>query len=106
MHRFLSGSHARKAAALCVAVVGFVLLYETRMLDSQTRGLAGVFGAEQEPEPGARLPFSATAYCKGTTTASGVRVRLAWPPPILRSCPSAASFKSPLATASTAASTP
>jgi 3D (Asp-Asp-Asp) domain-containing protein len=25
--------------------------------------------------PGARLPFSATAYCKGTTTASGVGVR-------------------------------
>ena len=34
-----------------------------------------VFRSEQEPEPGARLPFSATAYCKGTTTASGVRVR-------------------------------
>jgi 3D (Asp-Asp-Asp) domain-containing protein len=27
------------------------------------------------PKPGARLPFSATAYCKGTTTASGVAVR-------------------------------
>ena len=75
MHRFLSGSHARKAAALCVAVVGFVLLYETRMLDSQRAAWQAVFGAEQEPEPGARLPFSATAYCKGTTTASGVRVR-------------------------------
>ena len=75
MHRFLSGSHARKAAALCVAVVGFVLLYETRMLDSQRLAWQAVFGAEQEPEPGARLPFSATAYCKGTTTASGVRVR-------------------------------
>ena len=75
MHRFLSGSHTRKAAALCVAVVGFVLLYETRMLDSQHAAWQTVFGSEQEPEPGARLPFSATAYCKGTTTASGVRVR-------------------------------
>jgi 3D (Asp-Asp-Asp) domain-containing protein len=55
--------------------VGFVLLYETRMLDSQRAAWQAVFGAEQEPEPGARLPFSATAYCKGTTTASGVRVR-------------------------------
>jgi 3D (Asp-Asp-Asp) domain-containing protein len=27
------------------------------------------------PAPGARLLFSATAYCKGTTTASGVNVR-------------------------------
>ena len=31
------------------------------------------FGAE--PEPGAKLAFTATAYCKGTTTASGVAVR-------------------------------
>ena len=75
MHRFLSGSRTRKAAASCVAVVGFVLLYETRMLDSQHAAWQAVFGSEQEPEPGARLPFSATAYCKGTTTASGVRVR-------------------------------
>ena len=75
MHRFLSGSHTRKAAALCVAVVGFVLLYETRILDSQHTAWQAVFGSEQAPEAGARLPFSATAYCKGTTTASGVRVR-------------------------------
>ena len=27
------------------------------------------------PAPGARLRFTATAYCKGTTTASGVNVR-------------------------------
>jgi 3D (Asp-Asp-Asp) domain-containing protein len=31
--------------------------------------------ADGSPLPGARLPFSATAYCKGTTTASGVGVR-------------------------------
>jgi 3D (Asp-Asp-Asp) domain-containing protein len=75
MHRFLSGSHTRKAVAMCVAVVGFVWLYETRILDSQHAAWQAVFRSEQEPEPGARLPFSATAYCKGTTTASGVRVR-------------------------------
>jgi 3D (Asp-Asp-Asp) domain-containing protein len=28
-----------------------------------------------EPEPGVKLVFNATAYCKGTTTASGVAVR-------------------------------
>lgn len=30
---------------------------------------------DTEPEPGAKLTFSATAYCKGTTTASGIAVR-------------------------------
>jgi 3D (Asp-Asp-Asp) domain-containing protein len=28
-----------------------------------------------EPEPGVKLAFTATAYCKGTTTASGIAVR-------------------------------
>ena len=51
------------------------MLYETRILDSQSAAWQAVFGSKQEPEPGGRLPFSATAYCKGTTTASGVRVR-------------------------------
>ena len=45
------------------------------MFDSQNAAWQAVFGATNEPEPGARLKFSATAYCKGTTTASGVRVR-------------------------------
>ena len=36
-------------------------------------GAAGWFG--REPEPGVKLVFTATAYCKGTTTASGVAVR-------------------------------
>jgi 3D (Asp-Asp-Asp) domain-containing protein len=57
---------------LC-AVVGFVLLYEATTSDSR-------YAAQQAlarettamPSPGARLQFSATAYCKGTTTASGV----------------------------------
>jgi 3D (Asp-Asp-Asp) domain-containing protein len=75
MHRLLSGSHVRRVAALCAAIVGFVWLYETRILDSQHAAWQAVLGSEREPEPGARLPFKATAYCKGTTTASGVRVR-------------------------------
>lgn len=29
----------------------------------------------REPEPGGKLAFTATAYCKGTTTAAGVAVR-------------------------------
>src|SRR5918993_3329693 len=76
MHRLLSGSRARKLLVLLGAVVLFVSLYETRMLDSQRAAWQSVFGADRTPpEPGARLRFSATAYCKGTTTASGVRVR-------------------------------
>jgi len=62
-------------AALLVAVSGFVLMYETRMLDSQAAALETMFGKARSPEPGARIGFSATAYCKGSTTASGVRVR-------------------------------
>src|SRR5262245_44422300 len=75
MHRLLSGSRIRKAAALLVAVGVFVSAYETRMLDSQTTALEAAVGKERAPKPGTPLGFSATAYCKGTTTASGVRVR-------------------------------
>jgi 3D (Asp-Asp-Asp) domain-containing protein len=54
-------------------MAGFVLLYETRILDSQAT--AWMFGEDRTTGPGSRLQFAATAYCKGTTTASGVRVR-------------------------------
>lgn len=57
---------------LVVAVVAFVLFYEARSLDSQD--VAWMFG-DDTPGPGLQLKFSATAYCKGTTTASGARVR-------------------------------
>jgi 3D (Asp-Asp-Asp) domain-containing protein len=72
-YRVISRSHWSKAVALCVAVAGFVLLYETRMLDSQAT--KWMFGDKGTTGPGSRLQFAATAYCKGTTTASGVRVR-------------------------------
>ena len=70
----LSCSIWRKVAVLVVAIVGFVFLYETRMLDSQYLTLRAVVG-ESQPPPGSTLDFKATAYCKGTTTASGVGVR-------------------------------
>ena len=75
MHRFLSGSGTRKAAAMVAAMLTFVLLYEARIFDSHHAAWQAVFGASDAPTPGARLSFKATAYCKGTTTASGVRVR-------------------------------
>ena len=70
--RIISRSIWRKLAVLVVAIVGFVLLYETRMLD--TTGLTSIM-VDGSPSPGSQLPFNATAYCKGTTTASGVGVR-------------------------------
>lgn len=67
-------STRRKVVVLVIAVVGFVFMYEARMFDSrnalwQSMMLGG------SPRPGSQVPFSATAYCKGTTTASGVEVR-------------------------------
>ena len=60
---------------MLVAVVGFVWMYEARIFDSRSTAWQAVFGSEELPQAGRRLPFSATAYCKGTTTASGVKVR-------------------------------
>jgi 3D (Asp-Asp-Asp) domain-containing protein len=70
--RVISGSLWRKLLALVIAITGFVFLYETRMFDSTA--LQSLIG-DREPAAGSRLPFSATAYCKGQTTASGVGVR-------------------------------
>jgi len=56
---------------MLAAAVLFVLLYQATAIDSRTVGFrrGAVLAA------GARTRFVATAYCKGTTTASGVRVR-------------------------------
>jgi 3D (Asp-Asp-Asp) domain-containing protein len=61
--------------ALLGAVVVFVLLYETRILDSQYAAWQAMLSDSGRPGPGSQLQFSATAYCKGETTASGVAVR-------------------------------
>jgi 3D (Asp-Asp-Asp) domain-containing protein len=71
--QILSNSLWRKGLALFIAMVGFVLLYETRIFDS--RYAARILSDGGPPPPGSRLNFSATAYCKGSTTASGVTVR-------------------------------
>jgi 3D (Asp-Asp-Asp) domain-containing protein len=66
----------RKAIVTVVAVGGFVSLYEVTMIDSQYAArLAVLREPTAPPSPGARLAFSATAYCKGVTTASGVAVK-------------------------------
>lgn len=66
----------RKAIVTAVAAAGFVSLYEVTMIDSQNAARqAALRETTAPPAPGARLAFSATAYCKGVTTASGVAVR-------------------------------
>src|SRR5262245_495555 len=52
----------------------FVALYEVTIPDSMIASKESVLVQEQ-PRPGGRLRFAATAYCKGLTTASGVAVQ-------------------------------
>ena len=62
--------------ATTTAAVTFALLYEVTTLDSRYAARqAEIRETTGAPAPGARLRFTATAYCKGTTTASGVNVR-------------------------------
>src|SRR5919109_4329821 len=72
----ISRSTSRKVFATAIASVGFVFVYEATIRDSRhaarqamAREVSGT------PLPGTKLLFQATAYCKGTTTASGVNVR-------------------------------
>lgn len=72
----LKGSFTRKLAVTCGAAIGFVLLYEVTILDSRYAARQATLRETTAlPAPGARLRFVATAYCKGTTTSSGVQVR-------------------------------
>ena len=50
-----------KITVLLAAVVGFVLLYESQMLDSRNTAWQTMTNPDGSPMPGARLPFSATA---------------------------------------------
>jgi 3D (Asp-Asp-Asp) domain-containing protein len=73
---FISQSFVRKIVATLGAAVGFVFVYETTVRDSRYAARQAMV-AEAAPRPavGAPLSFTATAYCKGETTASGVVVR-------------------------------
>ena len=54
-------------------------MYETRIMDFRyiANPVSALEGDAEEalPVQGTNLRFTATAYCKGTTTASGVNVR-------------------------------
>ena len=69
----------RSLVTLVVAVV-YVFLYETTIRDSRYAARqATIAEATSLPQAGAQLAFTATAYCKGETTASGVIVRVDMP---------------------------
>ena len=56
--------------------MGLVFVYETTVPDSRDAARqATIIEASTLPQAGSRLRFTATAYCKGETTASGVSVR-------------------------------
>src|SRR4029078_6691974 len=66
----------RRAVVTAIAAVGFVSFYEVTALDSKyVARLASLRETSAPPLPGSRLAFSATAYCKGLLTASGVAVQ-------------------------------
>jgi 3D (Asp-Asp-Asp) domain-containing protein len=75
MNRLLSRSNTRRLLVMFVVIGGLMLFYEATTFDLLPWG--GMPGAvnPSAPVPGSRLDFSATAYCKGTTTASGAEVR-------------------------------
>jgi len=73
---FITRSFWRKVVATVGAAVGFVFVYETTIRDSRYAARQATLSeASAPPQAGSRLQFTATAYCKGETTASGVSVR-------------------------------
>ena len=63
----------RRTIVTAIAAIGFVSLYEVTALDSKyVARLATLHETLALPIPGSRLAFSASAYCKGIVTASGV----------------------------------
>jgi 3D (Asp-Asp-Asp) domain-containing protein len=74
----LSISHSlwRKLVVTLIVAFGFVLVYQATILDSKYAARQALLREEQgEPGPGTRLRFTASAYCRGDVTASGVTVR-------------------------------
>ena len=69
----ISGSFWRTAIATAVVAFGFVWLLEVTILDSKYAARSATrHEATALPAPGERVAFTATAYCKGIVTTSGV----------------------------------
>lgn len=75
--RILARSSLRKAFVTLLAIAGFVWLYEVTIPDSRFSMLPFDLGVDPNgtPTPGGRVVFTATAYCKGLVTSSGVAVQ-------------------------------
>jgi 3D (Asp-Asp-Asp) domain-containing protein len=75
----LSQSLRWKLLITLLAVGGFVALYTVTIPDSKFSmlplALERLLDPSAQPVPGARVTFSATAYCKGLVTSSGVAVQ-------------------------------
>jgi len=71
----LSRSLRKKLLATLLGAVVFFLVYQATVIDSRGVGGHGSNLAVGPLQPGFRLAFAATAYCRGETTASGVAVR-------------------------------
>ena len=80
----LSRSTGRKVAATFVAALLFAFLFDVTVFDSRhvvrlaelrDTVVPGRAEARSKAEVSAQLRFTATFYCKGTKTASGVNVR-------------------------------
>jgi len=72
----IAQSFWRKVLVTVIAAAGFASLYEVTALDSKyVARLVAPGDSSGPPAPGDRVTFSATAYCKGLTTASGVAVQ-------------------------------
>jgi len=70
----VSRSLRMKLIVMAVAAVSFIIIYERVIPDSRQTRLETASETD-DPTPGRTVRFQVTAYCKGTTTASGVRVR-------------------------------
>lgn len=72
----IAESNWKKATATLIVATVFVFAYEIQTRDSRSEAsVPTITEMTLLPQAGARLQFSATAYCKGETTASGVGVR-------------------------------
>jgi 3D (Asp-Asp-Asp) domain-containing protein len=70
----LSRSLRWKLLATGLSAAVLLLAHQVTVVDSRSVGRVDL-AAVGPPEVGVRTAFPATAYCKGETTASGIRVR-------------------------------
>jgi 3D (Asp-Asp-Asp) domain-containing protein len=72
----LSRSTGRKIVATGAAALAFASVYQVTVHDSRYAARKAELREDTAaPAPGLKLRFTATGYCKGTTTASGVNVQ-------------------------------